>query len=101
MPDLYQPSHPPKGRPISLSSLVLVPLKQHFGCCVLLPAMVKTLGSASILGAFLLYPRFHLYLALGLAPLVVWLCLVLEDRYHTRQHNKGHFAAGHAHHHQY
>lgn len=94
----HQISQPKPRRRLSIASLIVTPIKQHFGCCVLMPAMLKTIGSAGILGSILLYPKFHVYAALAMAPFVVWLCIKLEDMYHDRQHNRGHFAHGHAHH---
>lgn len=92
--------HPPatKRRSISLTSLIVVPLKQHLGCCVVVPILVKTIGSVGVLSSFaFLSPRFHFYLALVLAPLVVWLCLKAEDAFHNWQHRRGHFTHGKAH----
>ncbi len=83
----------PKKRTISLTSLIIVPLKQHLGCCVIVPLLLKTVGSIGLLTSLLaLSERSHIYLALGLAPLIVWLCLQLEDKFHHWQHQRGHFA---------
>jgi hypothetical protein len=103
MSDIFPVIQPkPPKRTLSLTSLILVPLKQHLGCCVIVPALLKTVGMIGVIGSLVsLSERFHMYLALGLAPFIVWFCLWLEDTFHNWQHRRGHFTHGHTHdHHQ-
>lgn len=97
---VIQPA-PAKRRALSVTSLIVVPLKQHLGCCIIVPTAVKVAGAAGIIGGFAaLSTQAHIYLSFGLAPVLVWLCLALEDRFHDWQHARGHYSAGRVHAHE-
>lgn len=90
----------PKRSRFSPTSLVLVPLKQHLGCCVVIPALIKIIGSIGLFGGLIVsFQKYHLMVGLLLVPVIVWLCLKLEDAIHSWQHRRGHFASGHKHDH--
>lgn len=73
-------------RQISPLSLIVVPVKQHLGCCLLLPLFLK-LFAATALARFLgraVYAEF--LLAAILLPPAIYLCLKLEDWWKGRSH---------------
>lgn len=88
---------------LSPTALVLTPLKQHLGCCVVVPALLKLLGGVALVQAFIRDPRIELLvLALALPP-AVYAILKAEDAWrahHARKHAAKHDPCDHhcAHH---
>jgi hypothetical protein len=73
---------------ISPLSLIVVPVKQHLGCCLVLPLFLK-LFAATALAEFLgRAPYAELLLAAILLPPAIYLCLKLEDWWKARSHPK-------------
>lgn len=75
-------------RRISPLTLILVPLKQHLGCCVFLPFLLKALAATAFAEGLRHLPHAELLLGLILLPLIVYACLKAEDWWKLRSHRK-------------
>lgn len=78
---------------VSPTALILTPVKQHIGCCVVVPMLLKLLGGVALVQAFIRDPHIELLvLAIALPP-AVYVILRLEDAWrarHTRRHTAAH-----------
>lgn len=78
-------------RPLSPLNLILTPLKQHLGCCVIAPLLIKLAG-ATVMAETLVKNSWAEFLFLLCAlPVSVWAILKLEDNWRTR-HERRHTA---------
>lgn len=83
---------------LSPTALLLTPLKQHFGCCVAVPLLLKLLGGVALVQAFIRDPRIELVVLALFLPFAVWLILKGEDYWrdrHARKHAAAHDPCDH------
>lgn len=76
---------------ISPTNLVLAPIKQHFGCCVVVPLLLKLLGGVALVQAFIHDPAVELVVLGIMLPIAVYVILRGEDAWRAR-HAKRHVA---------
>jgi len=82
---------------ISPANLILAPLKQHLGCCVIVPLSLKLLGGVALVQAFIRDPNVELAVLALFLPVTVYLVLRLEDAWrarHARKHEEAHDPCG-------
>jgi hypothetical protein len=78
-------------RNISPVNIIMTPIKQHLGCCVVAPLLLKLAGASVLAGLIVKNETAEfIFLALVLPP-AVWGILKLEDYWRTR-HEKNHDA---------
>lgn len=77
---------------LSPTTLILTPFKQHLGCCVVVPLLLKFLGGVALVQAFIRDPAVELIILGLILPVAVWLILKGEDTWRAR-HSKKHDAA--------
>jgi hypothetical protein len=75
-------------RQLSPANLILTPLKQHLGCCVIAPLIVKFLGGAALAATLARNTYIELLFLFVLLPPVVWAILKLEDKWRARHERK-------------
>ncbi len=73
-----------KASAISPTMVLLTPLKQHIGCCVVVPLLLKMLGGVALLQAFIRDPSVELIVLALFLPIAVYGILRLEDLWRAR-----------------
>jgi hypothetical protein len=74
---------------ISPLNLILTPLKQHIGCCVVAPLLLKLLGATALAGTIVANETAEAVFLLLAIPAAVYGILKLEDFWRAR-HEKSH-----------
>jgi hypothetical protein len=78
---------------LSPANLILTPIKQHLGCCVIAPLIVKLLGGVALAKTITDNSIAEFIFLLILLPPVVYGILKLEDAWRQR-HEKSHKSHG-------
>lgn len=80
-------------RNISPVNLILTPIKQHIGCCVVAPLMIKLAGASVLAEMIVKNERAEFIFLLLVLPPVVWAVVKGEDAWRAH-HEKKHLEHG-------